>query len=117
LDAIDATSLDIIERRLENYSMRPQSVAIASNNGRSSSAVLAGTWLGPVARDFWSVGLRRPSGRGGEACELFKIYADRPQRIRRCPWTTFREWRCEALPRHGRSHRRYCDMNASWEDA
>jgi hypothetical protein len=119
LDAIDAMALDIIERDLEHYPTRLQSIAIVSNSGRSSSAVLVRTWFALAVRDFRSVGVRHPFGRGGEASELFEIYVDSSKRIRRCFWKTFTQSpaRCEALSRHGRQHRRYCDMNASGEDA
>ena len=118
MDAIDVMALDIIERNLEHYPTRLQSIAIVSNSGRSSSAVLVRTWFALAARDFRSVGVRHPFGRG-EASELFEIYVDSSKRIRRCSWKTFTQKRagCEALPRHRRQHRRYCDMNASGEDA
>ncbi len=58
MDAIDAMARDIIERSLEHCSAWSQSIAIASNSGRSSSAVLARTWFALAARDFRSVGVR-----------------------------------------------------------
>ena len=61
MDTIDAMALDIIERSLEHCSAWSQSIAIASNIGRSSSAVLARTWFALAARNFRSVGVR-PTG-------------------------------------------------------
>jgi hypothetical protein len=119
LDAIDATAQDIIECSLEHCAARSQSIAIASNTGRSSPAFFARAWFALAAPFFRSVSMRNPLGSIGEAWELAEINVDRSTRIRRCPWKTFtQKWaRCEALPRHCRQHRRYCGMNASWEDA
>jgi hypothetical protein len=94
LDAIDAMALDIVERNLEHYPTRLQSIAIVSNSDRSSSAVLVRTWFALAARDFRSVGVRHPFGRGGEASELFEIYVDSSKRIG------------DALGRHSRRGRR-----------
>jgi hypothetical protein len=58
LGAIDAMARDIDERSLEHCPARSQSIAIASNNGRSSSAVLARTWFALAARDFRSLSVR-----------------------------------------------------------
>ena len=120
MDAIDATAQDITERSLEHCAARSRSTAIASNSGRLSTAVLASSWFAIASRDFGSVSVRHPLGRGSKASGIIEIYVDRPKRIRRCPWKTFitqKRARCEALPRHRRQHRRYCGMNASWEDA
>ena len=119
MDAIDVTAQDINECSLEHCAARSRSTAIASNGGRSSTAVLARSWFAIASRDFGSVSVRHPRGRGSKASGIFEIYVDRPKRIRRCPWKTFtpKRARCEALPRHRREHPRYCGMNASWEDA
>ena len=58
MDTIDAMARDIIERSLGHCSGWSQSIAIASNSGRSSSAVLARTGFALAARDFLSVGVR-----------------------------------------------------------
>ena len=119
MDAIDATAQDIIECSLEHCAARSRSTVIASNSDRSSIAVLARAWFAIASRDSGSVSVRHPLGRGGKASGIFEINADRSKRIRTCAWTTLvqRLARCEALPRHRGQHRRYCGMNASWEDA
>jgi hypothetical protein len=119
LDAIDATAQDIIECSLAHCAARSRSTAIASNSGRSSTTALARTWLATASRDFGPVSVRHPLGRGSKASGIFEINVDRSKRIRTCAWTTLvqRLAPCEALPRHRRQHRRYCGMNASWEDA
>ena len=58
MDTIDAMARDIIERSLEHCSAWSQSIAIASDIGHSSSAVLARTWFALAARNFRSVGVR-----------------------------------------------------------
>ena len=60
---------------------RSRSTAIASNSGRSSSAVLARSWFAIASRDFRSVSVRRPCGRAGRASEIFEIYVDKPKCI------------------------------------
>ena len=119
MDAIDATAQDIIECSLEHCAARSRRTAIASNSDRSSTAVLARSWFAIASRDFGSVSVRHPLDRGGKESGIFEINVDRSKRIRTCAWTTLvrRLARCEALLRHRRQHRRYCDMNASWEDA
>src|ERR1700684_1938776 len=93
-------------------------IAIASNSG-CSCAVLARTRFAQAARDFRSFGVRHPSDRGGEGCELFEIHVDRSKRISGCSWTTFvqRLAGFEAISRHGQQYPRYGETNASWEDA
>ena len=80
MDAIDATAQDIIECSLEHCAARSRSTAIASNSGRSSTAVLARSWFAIASRDFGSVSVRHPLGRGGKASGIFEIYVDRPKR-------------------------------------
>ena len=110
---------DITECSLEHCAARSRSTAIASNSGRSSTAVLARSWFAIASRDFGSVSVRHPLGRGSKASGILEVYVDRPKRITRCHWKTFtqKRARCEALPRHRLQHPRYGDMNASWEDA
>jgi hypothetical protein len=112
-------ALDVDARSLEHCSARSQSIAIPSNSDGSSPALFARAWFALAAPFFRSVSVRHPLGSIGEAWELAEINADRPKRRRRCPWKTFtqKRARCEALSHQRRQHRRYCDMNASGEDA
>jgi hypothetical protein len=116
LSAIDAMVRGILEGGREHCFAWSQGIAIASNYGQSSSADAAPTRFALAARNFWAVD---PSRRAGEACDFFEIHVARSKRLTARSWRAFtqRLARCEALPRHGRQHRRYCDMNASWEEA
>ena len=58
MNTIDAVARDIIERSLEHCSAWSQGIAIASNIGRSSSAVLVGIWFALAARDLRFVAVR-----------------------------------------------------------
>ena len=70
MDAIDAMAWDITERSLENCSAWSQNIAIASNSGRSSSAVLARIWFALAARKFRSVGVRPAVVSGAPAANI-----------------------------------------------
>jgi hypothetical protein len=119
LDAIDATAQDIIECSLEHCAARSRALQLLRIAGRSSTAVFARSWFAITSRDFGSVGVRHPVGRGGKASGIFEINVDRSKRIRTCAWTTLvqRLARREAISHHGVQHPRYGDTNASWEDA
>jgi hypothetical protein len=119
LDAIDAMAQDIIECSLAHCAARSRSTAIASNSGCSSITALARTWLATASRDFGSVSVRHPLGRGSKASGIFEINVDRSKR-KKDAWTTLvqRLARCEGLPvTAGNIDATACGMNASWEDA
>jgi hypothetical protein len=119
LDAIDATAQDIIKCSLEHCAARSRSTAIASNSDRSSTAVLARSWFAIALRDFGSVSVRHPLGRGRKASGIVEIYAVGRSAYGVALGKTFTQIRArwKALPRHRRQNRRYCGINASWEDA
>ena len=58
MDSIDAVARDIIEGNLEDCLAWSKSIAIASNSGRSLSAVLARISFALAGRNFRSVGVR-----------------------------------------------------------